>query len=584
MAGTTVKDLLVRYKGDTKDLESSSRRASGEIDKVKKSSDTASKALSGLRGAAISLGGVYAVQNFAKSIIDTRIAIEGLQSKMIQAVGITGNVTAEIERLRNMSNELGLEFMSTGNQFASFAAAARASGLDMGSVRDVFYETAKAGTAMKLSSADMSLVFSALTQIAGKGVVSMEEMRQQLGERIPIAMAAMASGLNMTIPALTELISDGALPAKEGLEALARGFRENEDLAASFAAGASGLQANLNRLQNSVTELKSGIAENETVMGSMNRTMERLNQIVADPSFADGLAAIATTIGFIAESAALAVAGIGSLVTSMRGLINEANNMPNALKMPQNRATGALKDQFEEDSFFGQMGGGFGVSSSRSGGSTSSVGGTSKTTEDQLKAQKEAADAAQKSFDAYSRTLDEAKQKQQNLANDLADRLASMGGSFESLRDVAVSALQDILKNMLRLQMGGTADGGIGGMIGTGLSGFLGNIFGGSKGKMIYSSPAGPGFATGGSFQVGGQAGNDRNMLSLNGSPIANVSRGETIGVGRANGGSGVTVNQTINVSTGVQQTVRAEMMGMLPQIKQQSIAAVKDAQARGAL
>jgi len=581
MAATTVKDLLVRYKGDTKDLEAASKRASNDINKVKKSSDDASKALSGLKNAAVSLGGVYAVASFTKSIIDTRIAIEGLQSKMIQAVGITGDVANELDRLRKMSDELGLEFVSTGNEFASFAAAARASGLDMGSVRDVFYETAKAGTAMKLSSADMSLVFSALTQIAGKGVVSMEEMRQQLGERVPVAMAAMASGLNMTIPALTALISDGALPAKEGLEALAKGFRENEDLAASFAAGASGLQANLNRLQNNFMDLKVAVSQNDQILKTMNETMEQLSVIAKDPSFVSGLSAIASAIGMIGNVALNAVKGFGIFVDFME----------RGRKAALNRAGGGAYAEWakQEVTAVQEVNAKVAKEMAKAGivaptGMAKQSAVAASPVEDQLKTQKEAADAAQKSFDAYSRTLDETRQKQQNLANDLADRLASMGGSFESLRDVAVSSLQDILKNMLRLQMGGTADAGIGGTVAKGISGFFGNLFGGGTGKTIYSSPAGPGFATGGSFQVGGQAGNDRNMLSLNGSPIANVSRGETIGVGRSGGGSGVTVNQTINVSTGVQQTVRAEMMGMLPQIKQQSIAAVKDAQARGAL
>lgn len=47
------------------------------------------------------------------------------------------------------------------------------------------------------------------------------------------------------------------------------------------------------------------------------------------------------------------------------------------------------------------------------------------------------------------------------------------------------------------------------------------------------------------------------------------------------NGGSG-TVNQTINVTTGVQQTVRAEIQNMMPQIQEATKAAVADSRARG--
>jgi len=47
-------------------------------------------------------------------------------------------------------------------------------------------------------------------------------------------------------------------------------------------------------------------------------------------------------------------------------------------------------------------------------------------------------------------------------------------------------------------------------------------------------------------------------------------------------GGSGVVVNQTINVTTGVQQTVRAEIATLMPQIANAAKSAVADARMRG--
>ena len=47
-------------------------------------------------------------------------------------------------------------------------------------------------------------------------------------------------------------------------------------------------------------------------------------------------------------------------------------------------------------------------------------------------------------------------------------------------------------------------------------------------------------------------------------------------------GGGGVVVNQTINVTTGVQQTVRAEIANLLPQISNAAKSAVADARMRG--
>ena len=47
-------------------------------------------------------------------------------------------------------------------------------------------------------------------------------------------------------------------------------------------------------------------------------------------------------------------------------------------------------------------------------------------------------------------------------------------------------------------------------------------------------------------------------------------------------GGGGVTVNQTINVTTGIQSTVRAEIVQLMPQIAQAAKGAVADARLRG--
>ena len=47
-------------------------------------------------------------------------------------------------------------------------------------------------------------------------------------------------------------------------------------------------------------------------------------------------------------------------------------------------------------------------------------------------------------------------------------------------------------------------------------------------------------------------------------------------------GGGDVVVNQTINVTTGVQQTVRAEIKSLMPQIAESAKGAVADAKMRG--
>ena len=47
-------------------------------------------------------------------------------------------------------------------------------------------------------------------------------------------------------------------------------------------------------------------------------------------------------------------------------------------------------------------------------------------------------------------------------------------------------------------------------------------------------------------------------------------------------GGGGVVVNQNLNFATGISNTVKAEILNLMPQIQNQTISAVAEARMRG--
>ena len=47
-------------------------------------------------------------------------------------------------------------------------------------------------------------------------------------------------------------------------------------------------------------------------------------------------------------------------------------------------------------------------------------------------------------------------------------------------------------------------------------------------------------------------------------------------------GGGGITIEQNLNFSTGVSQTVRAEVLNLLPAIQESTVGAVRNARLRG--
>ncbi|HGL3854461.1 TPA: tape measure protein [Klebsiella aerogenes] len=64
----------------------------------------------------------------------------------------------------------------------------------------------------------------AIQQMSGKGVVSMEELRQQLGEAVPTAMQSMADTMGVSMAKLVKDVSLGAVEAKSALDFLFLGM------------------------------------------------------------------------------------------------------------------------------------------------------------------------------------------------------------------------------------------------------------------------------------------------------------------------------------------------------------------------
>jgi hypothetical protein len=151
-------------------------------------------------------------------------------------------------------------------------------------------------------------------------------------------------------------------------------------------------------------------------------------------------------------------------------------------------------------------------------------------------------------------TADQMNEALQNLEvqgiDGLVDALSHVGEGWKAMRDIALRSIQDILSQLIKLQLEKMLFNLIGSAAG-GLGGGAGSLAGGNA---ALDSMGVPGFAAGGSFSVMGRMGSDRNTLSLNGLPIANVSYGEKVTVGNDNSRAGpmnfhVTVNGAMSDS-----------------------------------
>ena len=77
---------------------------------------------------------------------------------------------------------------------ARSTAATSAANIPISVTNELFASVTKASATLGLSGERTSLVLQALSQMASKGTVSMEELRGQLGESLPGALSLAAKG------------------------------------------------------------------------------------------------------------------------------------------------------------------------------------------------------------------------------------------------------------------------------------------------------------------------------------------------------------------------------------------------------
>jgi len=191
-------------------------------------------------------------------------------------------------------------------------------------------------------------------------------------------------------------------------------------------------------------------------------------------------------------------------------------------------------------------------------------------------------------------------------AQKMGDSLMSIVDGTMSVKDAFRSMARDIIKELYRVlvvqQMVNSISGGIQNFLAGPVQGppvapsAMGNAFSGGNVIPFASGGVVDSFSGGNviPFASGGVVGSPTNFAMSGGrtglmgeagpEAIMPLKRGPDgkLGVSTTSNSQSVTVNQVINVSTGVQQTVRAEVMGLMPQIAAASKAAVLDAKRRG--
>jgi tape measure domain-containing protein len=252
MSNTTVEYLL-RLKDQ---FSTGIRTATNDTEKLNQSVNSTQSSLNSLKTAFAAIGAGVVIRN----IVNTTAAMEGLQNQLNFASGSAEQGARDFNYLRETSQAMGLDLLSATEGFVGLAASFKGTSIEGQKVRDVFEGMAMASTVNHMTAQQTAQAFKALSDMAGKGVVSMEELRGQLGDAgLKGAFKIAADAMDMTTMELNKFVADGKLLAEDFIPRFAAQLKK--EFAGGMSAAAESLTSRMNLMNNAFLELKLTVGE-----------------------------------------------------------------------------------------------------------------------------------------------------------------------------------------------------------------------------------------------------------------------------------------------------------------------------------
>lgn len=263
-------DNQIRYTVTANDL------LSGRLQNMNQSAGTLNSTMGSLGGVIAGAFSIYAITSFAKEIFNTGNKVEALKNQLNFASGSTEQGAKDFNYLKDVSNQMGLEFETTSASFAKLEGATRGTSLAGEQTRKIFEGVSAASTVMHLTSEQSSGALNALQQMMSKGKVSAEELNGQLGERIPGALGIASRAMGMTTAELMKMMQNGQLLSEDFLPKFASQL--NKEFSPALDQASKSGQASANRLANAWFFLKNDISE--STRGMQLVVVESFMQII----------------------------------------------------------------------------------------------------------------------------------------------------------------------------------------------------------------------------------------------------------------------------------------------------------------
>lgn len=276
--------------------------------------------LGGLSSSIVSLVGasvgLYGIKDQLDKILDAGLALDGNKQRFTSAFGSIEAGNKELDYAREVATNLKLPINDLAKGYSRLALAAQGTSLEGEGARKIFEGFAQSTRVNQTSVADLEGVFTALTQIISKGTVQMEELRQQLGDRLPGALKLLATGIGVSDKELNNLVSKGML-TRDVLVNMAQAISGR--VAPALLKALTSPAAQIQNFENQVTKLRETIA-GSGFLDAFASSLEKVGTQLGKPEAIQGAKELGKALGDMITWLAQAPEHFDAIVSSIKAL------------------------------------------------------------------------------------------------------------------------------------------------------------------------------------------------------------------------------------------------------------------------
>ena len=247
------RKAVERYNSEIKRTEKSFKSVSSVAFNVTESIKKQFAGLSGqLSTFAIGFLSFQAASSIGNRTFDDAVAFDSANKSLEMISKTQEELKLNQEYINRLTEQYGVKLLDTQRSYTKFYASATEGGMDPHKAREIFENVIEAGSVLKLSQDEINGALKAFEQILSKGKVQAEELRGQIGERLPGAFAIMSKAMGVSQEELNKMMKDGNLYASDAIPKFAKKLGDTFD---SGGKKVQGLQAEMNRLDNLFTKI-----------------------------------------------------------------------------------------------------------------------------------------------------------------------------------------------------------------------------------------------------------------------------------------------------------------------------------------